>query len=270
MSEVIIISPNEVIHQVKLSCLVPSVIEGILTRKVISRIAQEQGIEADPAELQQSADGVRLFNNLQSAHETWLWLQKHSLSLDEFEELVRLTVISSKLATHLFADKIQPFFIEHQLDYAQVVMYEVVLEDEDLVLELFYAIQAGETTFHEVARQYIQDNELRRMGGYRGMLYRKDLKPEVSAAVFAATPPQILKPVMTSKGAHLILIEEIIKPELNEALRYKILSELFTDWLKKETEQLDILVQLDSLSTSSQECLVTRKEALHNGILPSP
>lgn len=246
MPEVITISRDEVIHQLKLSCLIPSTVEGIVTRKIITDIAKEQNITADLNELQQAADSLRLLNKLQSAHDTWLWLQKHNLSLDEFEELVHTTVISSKLAQHLFADKVEPFFVEHQLNYAQVVMYEVVLEDADLTIELFYAIEEGEVNFHEVAHQYIQEKELRRSGGYCGTLCRTDLKPEISAAVFAATPPQMLKPIVTSKGAHLILVEEIIQPELDEPLRYKILSDLFLEWLKRQIEQVDIVTQLDS------------------------
>ncbi len=247
MPEVITISRGEVIHQLKLSCLIPSVVEGIVTRKIITRVAAEQGIEADPRELQQAADSLRLLNKLQSAHDTWLWLQKHSLSLDEFEELVHITVISSKLANHLFADQVEPFFVEHQLDHTQVVMYELALEDEDLAMELFYSIQEGEISFHDAAHQYIQDRELRRSGGYRGPILRTDLKPEISAAVFAATPPQLLKPLITAKGSLLILVEELILPELNESLRYQILSNLFLEWLKQQIEQVDMVINLEPI-----------------------
>jgi parvulin-like peptidyl-prolyl isomerase len=168
------------------------------------------------------------------------------LSLDEFEESVYATVVSSKLAQHLFADKVEPFFVEHQLDYAQVVMYEVVLDDQDLAMELFYAIAEGEISFpSEVAHQYIQDTELRRTGGYRGTLSRKALKPEISAAVFAATPPQILKPIVTSSGSHLIWVEELIQPRLDDTLRYKILSDLFSEWLKQQIEQFEQLTSAE-------------------------
>ena len=53
-------------------------------------------------------------------------------------------------------------------------MYEVVLDDFDLAMELFYALVEGEMSFHEIAHQYIQDTELRRKGGYRGILKRAD------------------------------------------------------------------------------------------------
>ncbi|GAB1541212.1 hypothetical protein NUACC21_38820 [Scytonema sp. NUACC21] len=235
---------DEIIHQIKLSCQIPAVVESILTRKIIISTAQEAGIKAEPEELQQAADNLRLISHLQSADATWAWLQQHSLSLDNFKELVYYNVISSKLTEYLFADKVEPFFIEHQLNYAKVAAYEVVLDDKDLAMELFYAIQEEKISFSEVAHKYIQDTELRRCGGYKGILSPTDLKPEISAAVFAATPPQILKPIITSQGVHLIFVEEIIQPTLDEMLRSKILSDLFSEWLKEQVEQLEVEVIL--------------------------
>jgi len=255
MSEFLTISSEEILHQIKLSCQIPSIVEGILTRKIIACTAREHGVKAEPSELQEAADSLRLMSNLRSADATWSWLQKHSLSLDDFEELVETTVLSSTLAQHLFANKVEPFFVEHQLDYTQVVMYEVVLEDEDLAMELFYAIGEGEISFHEAACQHIKDPELRRTGGYRGKLCRNQLKPEISAAVFAATPPQIIKPILTSSGVHLILVEEIIQPRLENILRQKIISDLFSEWLKQKVEKFEVNLNFKSngLESSNSE-----------------
>jgi parvulin-like peptidyl-prolyl isomerase len=172
-------------------------------------------------------------------------LNKNCLSLDDFEEMVYTNVISGKLAQHLFGDKIEPWFVEHQLDYAGAVIYEVVLDDEDLAMELFYALQEGEMSFFESAQQYIQDTELRRRGGYRGIVWRTEMKPEISAAVFAAKAPQILKPIVGAKGVHLIWVEEVIKPQLDEKLRYQILSDLFKLWVKQQVEEVEVLVYKD-------------------------
>ena len=245
MSQAITITSEDILHQVKLSCKIPSVIEEIVTRKVIADAAAEASIKVETEELQKAADSIRLMSKLKSADDTWAWLQKHGLSLDDFEELIYNNVISGKLAQHLFADKVEPFFVEHQLDYAGVVMYEVVLDDEDLAMELFYGIQEGEMSFYEVAHQYIQDMELRRKGGYRGIVHRREMKPEISAAVFAATPPQILKPIVTSKGVNLIFVEELIQPQLDKTLAYKIGTDLFSEWLKQQTEQVELNVALD-------------------------
>ncbi|MDT9198164.1 peptidylprolyl isomerase [Limnospira fusiformis KN01] len=231
MSQSITITAEDILKQVKLSLKTSELIEAIITRKMIANTAEELGIKLEAEDLQEMADKYRKMYKLLSEEDTWAWMKKNHLSLDDFEEFVYCQGLASKLAVHLFADKIEPYFYEHQLDYAGVVMYEVVLEDEDLAMELFYSIQEGEMSFYDVAHKYIEDKELRRKGGYRGILYRKDLKPEISAAVFAATPPGVLKPIVTSKGVHLILVEEIIERKLDNWLRNKIAIDLFDDWV---------------------------------------
>jgi len=245
MSQSITITNEDILNQVKLSCKIPEFVEGIVTRKVIANAAAEAGIKVETEELQKAADQMRLMNKLINADDTWAWLEKHSLSIDDYEEIVYSTVISGKLAAHLFADKIEPYFFENQLDYAGVVMYEVVLDNEDLAIELFYAIKEGEMSFYDVTHKYIQDRELRRKGGYRGIVHRKDIKPEISAAVFAAKPPQLLKPIVTSSGVHLIFVEEIIQPELDNVLHYKISLYLFQQWLKQQIEAVEFVKKFD-------------------------
>ncbi|MEH2141005.1 peptidylprolyl isomerase [Nostoc sp.] len=240
MSQTITITNEDIVTQVKLSCKIPEIIEQILARKVIKAAVEEAGIKVEIEELQKAANQMRLANKLSSADCTWAWLEKYSLSLDDFEKMVDNAVISGKLATHLFADKVEPYFFENQLDYTSVVMYEIVLDDEDLAIELFYAIKEGEMSFYDVAHKYIQDTELRRKGGYRGIVRRKDLKPEISAAVFAAKPPQVLKPIVTSSGVYLIFMEEIIQPQLDKQQRNQILSELLGEWLNQQVEQVEV------------------------------
>jgi len=99
-------------------------------------------------------------------------------------------------------------------------------------------------SFYDVAHKYIEDKELRRQGGYLGVQRRQDLKPEISAAVFATKPPQLLKPIVKAKGISLILVEEIIQPELNDQLRYQIWSELFGEWVINQIESVSGVTSL--------------------------
>ena len=240
-NQTITITKEDILHQIKLSCKIPEIVEQIVTRKVIIAAIEEAGIEVTPEELQKASDRMRAMSKLKDAQATWAWLEKYSLSLDNFEEIVYITLLSQKLSTHLFKDKVEPYFYEHQLDYAGAIIYEIVLDDEDEAIELFYEIQEGEISFSEAAQQYVQDRELRRKGGYRGKVNRSAMKPEVSAAVFAAASSQILKPIVTADGIYLVLVEEIVKPELDQKLQQKIMLDLFTEWLKHQTEQVQVI-----------------------------
>jgi parvulin-like peptidyl-prolyl isomerase len=250
MSDILKISHQDIIEHLKISCQIPSLLEAIATQKIITETAEKANIKIEIAELQQAADNLRLANNLIKAEETWQWLQKHYLSLDNFEEIAQLNILSAKLAHHLFADKVESFFYAHQLDYSGAVIYEVILDDEDLALEIFYALQEGEISFQQIARQYIQNPEIRRAGGYQGVRKRSDFRPEIAAA----NPPQLIKPIITPKGVHIIIVEEIIQPELNEQMRVTILGNLFTNWLKEEVNKLEVVAiladEINPLSSS--------------------
>ncbi|MCC5639654.1 peptidylprolyl isomerase [Nostoc sp. CHAB 5844] len=244
MTDFFIITPEDILYQIKLSCQLPDMIEAIATRKIIADAADKAGIKIKAGELQQAADNMRSLKKLIKAKDTEAWLEKHYLSLNEFKELVQISLLSAKLAHHLFAEQAEPFFSAHQLDYATSITYEVVLDDEDLAWKLFYALQANKISFQDIAHQYIQEPELRRVGGYCGIRCRSNFSPEIAACVFTAHPPQILKPILTQKGVHLIWVEEIIQPHLDEALRSKILGVLFSAWLKQQLEEIKIVVQI--------------------------
>ncbi|MBV6623613.1 MAG: peptidylprolyl isomerase [Rivularia sp. (in: Bacteria)] len=253
MPENIHISTLDVINKLKRSCDIPNVIEAIASEQIITEAAEKAGIEVTEAELQQEGDKFRLEKKLATAKDTWTWLDKHHLSIKDFEKLVYNNLISQKLANHLFASQVEKYFYENRLNYEAAVTYEVVLEDRDLALELFYAVEEREITFPEIARMYIQEPELRRAYGYQGVKYRKDFRPEIAAAVFASSSLGILKPITTPKAVYLIWLEETIKSELDDKLREQIISELFAYWLKKKVQLLQISVQLDIDNNTEKE-----------------
>ena len=240
-NQAIAITKEDIFHHVQLSCKIPEMVEKIVERKIIISAAEKAGIEITKEELQKASDKMRVLSKLRDAQATWTWLEKHSLALDDFEQIVYSTILAGKLANHLFADKIEPYFYEHQLDYAGAVICEMVLDDEDEAIELYFEIQKGEISFFNAAQQHIEDIELRRKGGYKGKVARADMKPEVSAAVFAAASPQLLKPIITANGIYLILVEEIIQPELDQKLRGKIMLDLHSEWIKQQVQQVRVV-----------------------------
>ena len=250
MRQILRINQTAVINHLKLSSQLNRTLEGIATCKIIEAKAAELKLEVTDGELQQAADEFRLLHNLHNIEATWQWLKANHLSMDDFEALITTNTITKKLANHLFSDRVRSFFFQNQLNYAGAAMYEVVLDDEDMAIELFCALQEGEMSFHDVART---NPARRRSGGYCGVLQRQNLKPEISAAVFAASPPQLLKPIVTSIGVHLILVEEIIQPQLDEELYNQIMSGLFSEWLQQQLEEVQIVTEFQG--TNNQQSL---------------
>jgi parvulin-like peptidyl-prolyl isomerase len=228
------ITSQDLLHQAKITGKIPELLNGILQRQVLEDTAVELKLEISGDELQAGADQFRAINKLETIPATQQWLSDRMLSVDDFEQLVTTNLLAPKVAHCLFSDKAAPYFYQNTLNYASAVIYELILPEQNLAIELFYAIQEGDMSFADAARTYGQDLEVQRQGGYLGTVSRKKMTPEISAAVFAAEPPQILKPITVGKQVHLILVEEVIKPQLTPELQEQIMWQLFQDWLQEK------------------------------------
>jgi parvulin-like peptidyl-prolyl isomerase len=226
------ITSQDLLYQVKISGKIPELLQEILQRQVLETAVSKLQIEISAGELQAGADRFRSVNKLETIAATQKWLADRLLSVDDFENLVMTNVSIEKVSQHLFAHQVEPYFHQHLLDYSSAAISEIVLLDLNLALELFYAIQEGDMSFAEVARTYGQNLDIQRKYGYLGIVSRKKMSPEISAAVFASEAPQLLKPIEVNKKVHLIFVEEQIEPQLSPELREQIMMQLFQDWLQ--------------------------------------
>jgi parvulin-like peptidyl-prolyl isomerase len=228
------INSQDLLHQIKITGKIPELVHGILQQRILEMAAKELKIEISDQELQEGADRFRAANKIETAQATQQWLADRLLSMDDFEQLITTNLLVSKVANKLFFDRAAPYFYEHILDYAAAVIYQVILTDQNLAWELFYAIQEGDMTFGEIAKIYASDIESQRRGGYLGNVLRQKMDPAVSAAVFAAEPAQILKPIVVGTQVYLILVEEVTPATLTPALQDQIMWQLFHEWLQDQ------------------------------------
>jgi hypothetical protein len=243
--ESLTISKADIIQQLRLTCKLPELIEQVATRKLIFATAEAEGIVATTEELQATSDRMRFIFGLKDADATWAWMKTNYLSLDDFEEFVQMTILSTKLSEKLFGEKAEAWFAENQVNYMAAVLYEVVIDNEDTAWELYYALKDQEITFFEVAQQHVQDQELRRMGGYKGAVQRRSMKAEITSVVFGAANKQLLKPIITSQGYHLIYVDEILQPTFDEPTRYQIHTDMLQEWSQKRLEMLTIETEIN-------------------------
>jgi parvulin-like peptidyl-prolyl isomerase len=234
MSINIHINTKDILEQLKISRKIPEVIEQIFTRRIVNAEAEKLGIKVEIPELQEAADLFRANNRLISARITEKWLEINQLSLDDFETIVHLELLSDKLKQVVLKDKVEQYFYQHQLDFDRVVISEVILANKELATELYYAIQEGEVSFQDVVTKYTTDPELKCKGGYLGQIKRKDLNEKLRSVFSITTYPQVVKPISTTQGFHLIWLEEKIEATLEPDIYEEIQSQLFTEFLREK------------------------------------
>jgi parvulin-like peptidyl-prolyl isomerase len=63
---------------------------------------------------------------------------------------------------------------------------------------------------------------------------RNDLSQGLRSIFSVTSYPQVIKPIATAKGFHLIWVEEIIKATLGESTYQEIQSQLFKEFLSEK------------------------------------
>jgi parvulin-like peptidyl-prolyl isomerase len=228
------ITPDEVISFLKKNLQYQEARLGVLQEAIVNRAAAERGITIEPSEIQAEADRQRRERRLERAADTLAWLAEQQVTPDEWEAGIRDRLLTQKLMENLFGYEVESYFAQNRLDFDQIVLYQIIVPYSQLANELFYQIEESEISFFEAAHLYDIDANRRQHCGYEGKLYRWSLKPEIAAVVFAATLGQIIHPIQTEQGFHLLRVEEFISAQLTPETRQEILQRLFREWLNGE------------------------------------
>ncbi|WP_446877503.1 peptidylprolyl isomerase [Phormidesmis sp. 146-33] len=201
-------------------------------------MAQERGIIITSEEIQAEADRQRRENRLERAIDTLNWLREQLISAEDWETGICNQQLSQKLAESLFHSEAERFFAQNRLDFEQVALYQIIVPYHTLAQELFYQIEEAEISFYEAAHLYDIDEQRRRQCGFEGVLYRGNLQPELAAVVFGANAGEVVRPVQTDRGYHLLMVEEFVSAQLTPETHQEIVQRLFQEWLESELSYL--------------------------------
>ncbi|MFQ4145096.1 peptidylprolyl isomerase [Chlorogloeopsis sp. ULAP02] len=232
------ISSEEIVSYLKSEMSLRQVYQKILSQKLIHHVAQERGIFVTTEEIQDEADRQRREERLEKAADTMAWLAQQFVSPDDWEVGIRNRLLAKKVAETLFSQDVEKFFIQNRLEFEQVILYKIIISCEKLAQEIYYQIEEGEISFYEAAHLYDIDENRRKKCGYEGKIYRWSLPPNIAAIVFNATSQQLIGPIKTEQGYHLLMVEELRSAELTSQIYEEILNNMFQQWLAAEVECL--------------------------------
>ncbi|MCU0551032.1 MAG: peptidylprolyl isomerase [Leptolyngbya sp. Prado105] len=233
-----IIHSDTIIATLKKTLQLKEICRQISHQKIIDQAIEARNLTVTPEEIQTEADRIRYENRLFRSADTFAWLNDQLVTPEDWEAGIRDRILTQKLAQALFAKEVDRFFTENQREFDQVRLYRIVVPYLQLAQEIAYQIQENEISFYEAAHLYDSDDQRRFQCGYEGQLYRWNLKPELSAIVFSATPGQLIGPIEIDQFSHLLLVEEFIPAELTLERQQEILDRMFKEWLTTELNYL--------------------------------
>lgn len=234
----IVIEPEEVVNFLKSEMNLKEVYQKILVQRVIRQTAQQRGITVTTEEIQVEADRQRREKRLEKATDTLLWLADQLVSPHDWEVGIFNNLLAHKLALSLFANEVEKFFAQNRSEFELVILYQMIVAYEKLAQDIYDQIEEGEISFYDAAHLYDIDEHRRRKCGYEGKTYRCSIQPDIAAIVFSTTPKQLIGPLKTEQGYHLLMVDELILAELTPQRYEEILNNMFQRWLNAEVEYM--------------------------------
>lgn len=198
--------------------------------QLLLHLAEEAGLSVSDAELQNAADATRRQLGLTSAAQTHAWLKREGLSPNDFETSLEHDLLGEKLRDHVTGARIADHFAANQTDYARARLRLILVSREDLARELLAQMREEGRDFADLARQHSL-HESRDRGGLLGLVRRRQLAPHVAEAVFTTAAGEIAGPLAAPQGFQLLLVEEVVPPQLDAELTALIRQEVFDAWL---------------------------------------
>ncbi|MEM9908131.1 MAG: peptidylprolyl isomerase [Cyanobacteria bacterium P01_D01_bin.44] len=211
--------------------LMPQVLrESIIDQAIAS-------INCTPDEIQQAIQTYYQHRQLTSEAQRHAWQAQYGLKQEQLIHLATRQLRLEKFKRETWGHTLKSYFLKrkHQLD--QVIYALLRTQDPYLIYELHFRLQAGESSFSDLAREYSEGPESA-TGGLLGPVELGSLHPKLAALLGTRQVRQLGPPLPFGEWHVLVRVEKCIPARFDEAMRERLLQEQFETWLRQQIDQL--------------------------------
>lgn len=201
---------------------------------LILDVCDRLGITVSDQELQVAGDAFRLEHKLLGASQTFIWLQKQRITVEDWTGGIRVTLLTNKLKEHLFGDSVDAHYLSNRDDYKRVALSQILVSDLAEALKITSAIRESNASFCALALEHSKGKQSKENGGFVGICFLTKLLPQIVQAVTNVKEGEIVGPIQTELGYHILRIEQWFPLSISET-REQVLESLFLAWLQTES-----------------------------------
>jgi hypothetical protein len=214
-----------------------------LVEECAVRAAIDAGLTVSPDELQQAANRCRYRLGLRSAADTHRWLASHVMTADEWEQALSRKLLVEKFGAYLVDCHGESHFHQAPTRFERARLRRIVVSSEGMARELLCQVNEEDRDFAELAATHSLDNASRSVGGAIGTIVRCQLNAASAEKVFAAQPGDTVGPVLEPEGYVVFLVEDLLPPSFDEAVRDVIKHELVARFVNEKRGQIELCWQ---------------------------
>lgn len=175
-------------------------------------------------------------NQLTTEEERQAWRDRQDISLEQVEELAVRGLKLEKFKQVTWGHKIESYFLKRKGRLDRVIYSLIRTKEAAIAQELYFRIQEGEQSFSDLARDYSLGPEAQ-TGGLVGPVELSTPHPTLAQMLTVSQPGQLLPPTRLGDWFIIIRLEKFLPVQLDDAMRQRLLDEMFTTWVKEQLRQ---------------------------------
>lgn len=160
-------------------------------------------------------------------------LEEEGIEEEDYRAFARAEVYRQKL--------LEEFGAQVDREQEQVRARHILVEDEATAQEVLDELEAGEP-FVELAAEYSTDQSNKDRGGDLGWFGRGQMVGPFEQAAFEAEVGEVVGPVQTQFGFHIIEVLDHEVRQLEQAAYEQAVEQAFLAWLNQATQEAEIEV----------------------------
>ena len=226
--------------------IIPRLTKYKMLPQFLSEIIIDQAIASINCTPEEKACALEQFKQQQQiTEETELqaWCQRNNLTPSELETFALRPLKIRKFQEEKWGHRLESYFLERKDQLDQVSYSLIRFRDEGAAREIYHRLTEKEQSFAELAREYSQGAEAKN-GGLIGPMPMDMPHPIIARMLKLSQPGQLWPPTQVGEWIVIIRLEKLIPAQLDEQMRWRLLHELFNNWLSKQMHQIKIDLSL--------------------------
>lgn len=223
----------EIVAYLHRSCKIAEIAASAEQDAFVLKLCEQLGITITDQEWQAAGDAFRLEHNLPGIAETQAWFAQQRVTVEEWSQGIKISLLNQKLKEHLFGATVDAHYMSNRHHYRQVALSQILVTDLTEALKIAQALRQDQASFCALALTYSKGKQSQENGGFVGVRYLSELSQDIVRAIADAKEGEILGPIHTKFGYHILRVEKWFPVELNQSVREAVLEAMFHKWLRE-------------------------------------
>ena len=231
------VTDNRILSYLRYALKFSDTVSAVERDTIILSLCEQLGIVVSDEELQAAGDIFRQKNNLSASSETFAWLETQHITVEDWTKGIRIDLLVEKLKEHLFGEIADSQYMSNRNAFKRIAISQILVYDLGEAIEILQALKEEKASFCALALEHSKGQKSQENGGFVGVRLLAELLPKLSEAVREAEEGEIIGPIQTELGYHILRVEKWFAAELT-SVKDRILEFNFNTWLDRNISLL--------------------------------